>query len=367
MWQTEASSPRNVAASLQVARTDRKLPSGASWPARSPPCPLSPPPSRSPRRRTRRARPPRRTSRPPAPASSSSSAGTAGGTASAWASGAPRATRCRATRTTRSSPPTTRARRSASRPRARSASSSPTAKSTLAISSGQPMTVEDGDGIDHTLAAGKTTLTPALELAVDGGPSAGPHPAAHVLARRRLEAQARPRLSRPDRGRRGERQAPRDQRAPARAVPVRRRPGRGAVVLAARRARGAGCRRALVRAREPPGRGALRRLRRRAQPGVPRRLRREAGGDAGRDETAGEVLFYDSQVADDALLLEHRRPDAVGGGRLRPPGPAVSRLGAGSLTTRSRPTTTGARWRSPARRSGGARRHGPHPGRDRHA
>jgi stage II sporulation protein D len=45
------------------------------------------------------------------------------------------------------------------------------AKSSLVISSGQPLTVEDGDGIVHTLGAGKTTLTPALELAVDGGPS----------------------------------------------------------------------------------------------------------------------------------------------------------------------------------------------------
>lgn len=44
-------------------------------------------------------------------------------------------------------------------------------KSSLAISSGQPLTVEDGDGIDHTLAAGGTILTPALQLAVDGGPS----------------------------------------------------------------------------------------------------------------------------------------------------------------------------------------------------
>jgi stage II sporulation protein D len=42
-------------------------------------------------------------------------------------------------------------------------------KKSLAISSGQPMTVEDGDGVDHTLPAGKTTLTPSLELAVDGG------------------------------------------------------------------------------------------------------------------------------------------------------------------------------------------------------
>jgi stage II sporulation protein D len=45
------------------------------------------------------------------------------------------------------------------------------AKSSLAISSGQPITVEDGDGIDHTLASGKAALTPALQLAVDGGPS----------------------------------------------------------------------------------------------------------------------------------------------------------------------------------------------------
>jgi stage II sporulation protein D len=43
-------------------------------------------------------------------------------------------------------------------------------KKSLTISTGQPYTVEDGNGIDHTLAAGKTTLTPSLELAVDGGP-----------------------------------------------------------------------------------------------------------------------------------------------------------------------------------------------------
>lgn len=43
-------------------------------------------------------------------------------------------------------------------------------KKTLTISSKKPIAVEDGDGIDHTLPAGKTTLTPALELAVDDGP-----------------------------------------------------------------------------------------------------------------------------------------------------------------------------------------------------
>lgn len=39
----------------------------------------------------------------------------------------------------------------------------------LAISSDQPVTVDDGTGVAHTLPAGETTLTPALELAVDGG------------------------------------------------------------------------------------------------------------------------------------------------------------------------------------------------------
>jgi stage II sporulation protein D len=43
-------------------------------------------------------------------------------------------------------------------------------KKTLTISSKKPIAVEDGDGIDHTLPAGATTLTPKLELAVDGGP-----------------------------------------------------------------------------------------------------------------------------------------------------------------------------------------------------
>ncbi len=39
----------------------------------------------------------------------------------------------------------------------------------LTISSGQPLTVEDANGVVHTLPAGDTTLTPSLELAVDGG------------------------------------------------------------------------------------------------------------------------------------------------------------------------------------------------------
>jgi len=43
-------------------------------------------------------------------------------------------------------------------------------KKKLTISSKKPLTVEDGDGLDHTLAAGTTTITPKLELAVDGGP-----------------------------------------------------------------------------------------------------------------------------------------------------------------------------------------------------
>ena len=42
-------------------------------------------------------------------------------------------------------------------------------KKQLTISSSVPITVEDGNGVEHTLAAGKTTLTAALELAVDGG------------------------------------------------------------------------------------------------------------------------------------------------------------------------------------------------------
>ena len=42
-------------------------------------------------------------------------------------------------------------------------------KKQLTLSSGQPFTVEDGDGVDYSLAAGKTTLTPGLQLAVDGG------------------------------------------------------------------------------------------------------------------------------------------------------------------------------------------------------
>ena len=40
----------------------------------------------------------------------------------------------------------------------------------LTVSSGKPITVEDADGIDYTLASGSTVFTPALKLAVDGGP-----------------------------------------------------------------------------------------------------------------------------------------------------------------------------------------------------
>lgn len=44
-------------------------------------------------------------------------------------------------------------------------------KKKLTISSKKTIDVEDGDGIDHTLPAGDTTLTPALKLAVDGEPA----------------------------------------------------------------------------------------------------------------------------------------------------------------------------------------------------
>jgi stage II sporulation protein D len=44
-------------------------------------------------------------------------------------------------------------------------------KKQLTISSPQPVTVDDGDGLEHTLAAGKTTFTRTLQLAVDGEPA----------------------------------------------------------------------------------------------------------------------------------------------------------------------------------------------------
>ncbi|HJQ51707.1 MAG TPA: SpoIID/LytB domain-containing protein [Gaiellaceae bacterium] len=42
-------------------------------------------------------------------------------------------------------------------------------KKALTISSRKAIAVEDGDGIEHTLPSGNTALTPALELPVDGG------------------------------------------------------------------------------------------------------------------------------------------------------------------------------------------------------
>jgi SpoIID/LytB domain protein len=44
-------------------------------------------------------------------------------------------------------------------------------KKKLTISSKKTINVEDGNGIDHTLPAGDTTLTPALKLAVDDEPA----------------------------------------------------------------------------------------------------------------------------------------------------------------------------------------------------
>jgi SpoIID/LytB domain protein len=44
-------------------------------------------------------------------------------------------------------------------------------KKKLTISSSKPIAVVDGNGVDHTLPAGPTALTPKLELAVDGGPN----------------------------------------------------------------------------------------------------------------------------------------------------------------------------------------------------
>ena len=116
------------------------------------------------------------------------------------------------------------------------------------------------------------------------------------------------------------------------AVPLRRRAGGDAVRLAPGRAPGAGRRRALVRAREPEGRRAVRRLRRtgvsQAYLGVSAET---PAGKQAVNATAGEVLLYNGDVARHALLLQHRRLDAVGGRRVRLPGPAVSRLGARSL------------------------------------
>ncbi len=43
-------------------------------------------------------------------------------------------------------------------------------KKTLTVSAKKPFTVEDGDGLDHTLPAGKTTFGTGLKLAVDDGP-----------------------------------------------------------------------------------------------------------------------------------------------------------------------------------------------------
>ncbi len=44
-------------------------------------------------------------------------------------------------------------------------------RKTLTVSSGQPIAVTDANGAQHTLPSGATKLTPALDIAVDGGPA----------------------------------------------------------------------------------------------------------------------------------------------------------------------------------------------------
>ena len=134
-----------------------------------------------------------------------------------------------------------------------------------------------------------------------------------------------------------------DRRRRARAVPEGRRSGGDAVELARRRARGAGGRRPLVRAREPRQGRAVRPLRRLAQPGV-RRCRRRVAGDERRRrrDRRAVVLCYDGNVADTLFFSSSggRTVSALEAtGRRR----AVPRLGAPIRTTRCRRTTTGAR------------------------
>ena len=128
-------------------------------------------------------------------------------------------------------------------------------KKKLTISSKKPITVEDGDGVDHTLPAGKTTLTPALKLAVDGGPAQALDPPLTFSPAAGRRSRSAARYRGPDPRRRAEQEAPRDQR------PRRSQQYLYGVVpaempssLASRSARGAGRRRALVRPREPAGR-----------------------------------------------------------------------------------------------------------------
>ena len=140
----------------------------------------------------------------------------------------------------------------------------------------------------------------------------------------------RPCLPRPDPGQRRQRSAAgREQRRP-RAVPLRRRPARGAERLAGRGAEGAGRGRAVVRTRRSQDR-RVRSLRRHAQPGV----RRNRGGEAHHerrrrpDGRAGVDVRREGR--DDVLLLDlgrthgerpgrlaRRRPDAVPGVGRRP-------------------------------------------------
>ena len=142
-------------------------------------------------------------------------------------------------------------------------------KKKLVIFSKKPITVEDGDGIDHTLPAGSTTLTPALKLAVDGAPAQALTPPLTFSPACGIDPHARQPLSGPDRRRRAEQEAPRDQRPRAPAVPLRRRDVGDALDLASRGAAGAGHRRPLLRPREP----ARRRVRSTSTPtGAARRI-----------------------------------------------------------------------------------------------
>ena len=278
----------------------------------------------------------------------SSSAGAAGVTASGWRSGAHTGSPSRGRPTTRSSPTTTRERRSARRRSRASASCLPRDVSSLTVGSQAPFTVRDGIGQVWHLAAGEQAFGPGLRLQTTDVEQPQQLPAPVVF----LPGASPLRLGgRPYRGQLQVSVANGFLRAVnsvgARGVPLRRRPVGDAVHVAPGGAEGTGRRCALLRARGPQDRIVVRPVPRHAEPGLPRHRRRESLDDRCRTGHRGPGRPLRRPTRHDLFLLVLRRADGIGerglaGARVLP---TWSR--STTRTTRSRRIIAGGRSPSP--------------------
>ena len=239
-------------------------------------------------------------------------------------------------------------------------------RSRLTVSSLAPFSVRDGIGQLWHLAAGPQTFGPGLRIKTTDVPQRQQLPGTAHVQRRLVAPQVRrPSVPRPGAGVRRERRPARGQRRRARGVPLRRRPVGDAARLAARGAQGAGGRGALVRARGQEERVVVRPLPGHAQPGLSRHRPRGAVDDrcgAGHRGPGRPVrrAAWRRRTSSRAPEAAPRPPPRSGRAR------AVLRISCPSTTrtTRSRPTTGGARSSFPRHGSGASSARADHDRRD---